>query len=103
MPAADMPGDARTAFLKARAVFERSPQSPAALLWLSLQKLMPYLGKSHENLNEAIKSLGREGLNPKVQKALDTIRVVGNNAVHPGEITFGDTKETAAALFDLLN
>jgi hypothetical protein len=38
-----------------------------------------------------------------VQQALDTLRVVGNNAVHPGHLDLNDNKETAAALFGLLN
>ena len=39
-----------------------------------------------------------------VQKALDVVRVVGNKAVHPGQIAFDvDSKETAIALMKLVN
>ena len=44
-----------------------------------------------------------EELPVSIQEALDTIRVIGNNAVHPGEINLNDNKDTAAALFNTIN
>ena len=51
-----------------------------------LQKLCKVLGQSGNNINEDIKALVESGLDPRVQKALDAVRVVGNNAVHPGQM-----------------
>jgi hypothetical protein len=34
---------------------------------------------------------------------MDVLRVVGNNAVHPGQIDLKDDKATALKLFDALN
>ncbi len=34
---------------------------------------------------------------------MDSLRVVGNNAVHPGAMDLTDDTETASALFNLLN
>jgi hypothetical protein len=42
-------------------------------------------------------------LSPKIQQALDIVRVVGNNAVHPGRIDLRDDRETALQLFALIN
>lgn len=39
----------------------------------------------------------------KIQKALDSVRVIGNNAVHPGQIDLKDDTDTAISLFKLLN
>jgi hypothetical protein len=39
----------------------------------------------------------------EVQQALDVLRVVGNNAVHPGEFDVTDDTETALALCECLN
>ena len=44
-----------------------------------------------------------QGLSPKIQQALDLLRVVGNNAVHPGQINFDDNSEIAQKLFGILN
>ena len=39
-----------------------------------------------------------------VQKPLDAVRVIGNKAVHPGQIAFDvDDKSTAETLMKLLN
>ena len=42
-------------------------------------------------------------LDPDLPKAFDTVRVFGNNAVHPGTIDLQDDREAATALFMLLN
>ena len=39
----------------------------------------------------------------RVQQALDIVRVVGNEAVHPGTMDLKDDRETAAKLFGLVN
>ena len=42
-------------------------------------------------------------MDPLVQKALDIVRVIGNEAVHPGSIDMKDDRETALNLFQLVN
>jgi len=44
-----------------------------------------------------------KGLDPLVQQALDIVRVIGNEAVHPGVMDLKDDRETAATLFGLVN
>ena len=44
-----------------------------------------------------------EGLDPRIQKALDALRVLGNEAVHNGKLDLSGDKETARKLFTLLN
>ena len=103
MPSEDMPEDVKEDFLEARNIVMDSPRAAAALLRLALQKLMIHLGEKGKNLNEDIANLVKKGLPQKIQKALDVVRVIGNNAVHPGEIDLRDDKETALALFELIN
>jgi len=103
MPPDDMPDDMRQDYLEARDIVGRSPRAAAALLRLSLQKLMPHLDERGKDLNDDIASLVRKGLPEKIQKGLDSLRVIGNNAVHPGQIDLKDDPATATALFELLN
>jgi hypothetical protein len=102
-PNADLPADVRDDYVEAAAVLPYSPRASAALLRLSIQKLCVSLGQADRDLNAAIGALVRDGLPLRVQQALDVVRVVGNNAVHPGEMDLRDDRVTAVALFGLVN
>jgi len=103
MPHVDLPEDCKQDYMEARTVLQNSPRSSCALLRLCIQKLMKEVGESGENINSDIKNLVKNGLHSKVQMALDVCRVVGNNAVHPGEIDFKDNANIALNIFDLVN
>ena len=70
---------------------------------LAIQKPCKELGQSGKNINVDIAALVADGLDPRVQQILDIVRVVGNNAVHPGQIDLRDDRATAEMLFGLLN
>ena len=38
-----------------------------------------------------------------MQQSLDAVRVIGNEAVHPGTLDLKDDRDTATRLFDLVN
>lgn len=103
MPTADMPEEIKGDYMEARAVVDASPRAAAALLRLCVQKLMPLLGEKGDNINDDIASLVKKGLPSKIQKALDSLRVIGNESVHPGTIDLNDDRDTALAIFDFLN
>ena len=70
---------------------------------LCIQKLTKQLGLPGKNINEDIAALVVRGLNPDIQQALDTVRVIGNNAIHPLEMDMKDDRQIANALFALVN
>jgi hypothetical protein len=103
LPHGDMPADMRADFEEARLIAPFSPRGAAALLRLSIQKLCKELGEKGDNINADIAALVAKGLSPQLQQALDVVRVVGNNAVHPGELSADDVSDVCNALFELIN
>lgn len=102
-PHPDLPDPIKADFEEARAISSQSPRGAAALLRLTIQKLCEHLGETGSNINNDIASLVAKGLPPKIQKAMDVVRVVGNEAVHPGEMDIKDDQETVEMLFVLVN
>lgn len=103
VPNEDMNDEIKALYNEAKSIFFDSPKGATALLRLALQKLLIQIGKDGKNINKNIKELVSEGLNVKLQKALDILRVVGNNAVHPGQIDLDDNNDVALKLFKILN
>lgn len=102
-PNDDLNEEIKSLYNEASRIFVDSPKGSTALLRLALQMLLMQIGKEGKNINNDIKELVENGLSSKIQKALDLLRVVGNNAVHPGQINLDDNSEVALKLFKILN
>lgn len=104
LPAEDMPEDVKKDYEEAARIFIKSPRGAAALLRLGLQKLCIHLGEKGKNINDDIRSLVEKGVfSGQVVKVADTLRITGNNAVHPGQISDEDFDRAAGKMFDLIN
>ena len=102
-PVVDLPVNVKKDYEEAASILQKSPRGSAALLRLSIQKLCDNLVEGNADLNTKIGILVKRGLDKRIQKALDIVRVVGNEAVHPGQIDLNDQPETALQLFKLVN
>jgi|SRR3989344_2276044 len=103
IPNKDLSEDILKDYLEAVSIINKSPRGAAALLRLAIQKLCKELGQPGKDLNKDIAKLVSQGLPKGVQKALDIVRVTGNESVHPGQIDISDDIESAKKLFRLVN
>ncbi|WP_090386643.1 DUF4145 domain-containing protein [Pseudomonas anguilliseptica] len=103
LPHPDMPEDIARDFEEARQVLNHSPRAAAALLRLCVQKICNHLVGKPGGIDEQIGQLVANGLPRRVQQALDSVRVIGNESVHPGSMDLNDTPEVGQVLFRLVN
>jgi len=101
-PNSEMPESVKNIYLEAASIHAKSPRGAAALLRLAIQVLCKELGESGKNINSDISDLVKKGLPEMVQQSLDIVRVIGNDAVHPGQIDTDDS-EVVLQLFNLIN
>ncbi|MCX9108167.1 MULTISPECIES: DUF4145 domain-containing protein [Providencia] len=103
-PSEDMPEGVKKDYLEAASIYQKSPRGAVALLRLSLQKLCIHLGGKGENINNDLAALAKDEIvSKKLIKSADIIRIVGNNAVHPGTISDDDFDDVSFKLFKLIN
>jgi hypothetical protein len=102
-PNVDLSEVVRRDYDEARRILDLSPRGAAALLRLAIEKICIELGAKGKDINEQIAELVAQGLPTQVQQALDAVRVIGNEAVHPGKIDLRDDRETVNKLFRLVN
>jgi len=103
LPNPDLSEEIKEDYYEARKIVNRSPRGAAALLRVAIQKLCIQLKQPGKDLNADIANLVKGGLPPTIQQSLDAVRVIGNEAVHPGVLNLKDDMGTAVKLFELIN
>jgi hypothetical protein len=102
-PNSDLSPDVLHDYMEAREILNLSPRGAAALLRLAIEKICIELNAKGKGIDKQIAFLVTNGLPVAVEQALDAVRVIGNEAVHPGQIDLRDDRETATKLFSLVN
>lgn len=105
-PHDDMFEDVKNIYEEALLVYKHSPRASAALLRLAIETMIPQLEEykiKKSNLNTMIGELVKKDIPLYVQQGLDSIRIYGNEGIHPGEINLNEEQETVLFLFELIN
>jgi hypothetical protein len=106
-PHPEMPARPLELYLEAQDVAARSPRAAAALLRVAVDVLLREVveGAGRKSLNDVIGMAVAAGLTPAVQQALDVLRVIGNDALHPEAIVLDEQDPDAkvASLSKLMN
>lgn len=103
LPNEDLDDEVKQDYLEAGTILNNSPRWACALLRLALQKLMIQLWEDGKDINQNIWNLVKNWLNITIQQALDSVRVIWNEAVHPWELDLKDDIHTASTIFWLIN
>lgn len=105
LPHEDIPYEIKQDYEESSNLVVISPRSSAALLRLAIEKLTDYIldKEKGKDLNDNIRKLVEKGLPITIQQSLDILRVIGNNALHPGQIDMKDNRDIALKLFELVN
>ncbi|HFW6578099.1 TPA: DUF4145 domain-containing protein [Campylobacter jejuni] len=115
-PEENMPRNVKEIYEEASLVLSDSPRAACALLRLALQELMKYLkeniqiynGLKNRNINEDIEEIINIGnfyqdQKEMLEKAMNSVRLIGNKASHPSELDINDNPEIANTLFEMIN
>lgn len=103
MPSEDLPENCKADYMEAREIAALSPRAAAALLRLLVEKLAQQFGEPENTIDKNIGLMVKKGLPAALQKAFDSVRVIGNAAVHPGIMDIDDNPDVVTSLFKLVN
>lgn len=105
-PNDDLDEDIKDDYFEAASVLSLSPRSAAALIRLALQKfLKAHAGQSGDRINNDIGELvaSNPDISERQCKIMHTLRIIGNHAVHPGQLDVSSNPGMVLAMFELLN
>lgn len=101
LPNPDIPKDIQDDYNEARNIASASPRSACMLLRLCIEKICKEVEGA--DLNQKIKKLGDKGFDKDIIISMDTIRVIGGQAVHSLQMNLQDDVSTAKLLFEIVN
>ena len=102
-PNDDMPDEVKKLYRESAQILSISPRAAAALLRLGLQILLGAVGGGGKNINNDIGKIVALGVEPETQRALDILRVFGNNGAHPGAIKLDEDPDLVQKMYGLMN
>lgn len=101
LPNPDMPKDIQDDYNEARNIASASPRSACMLLRLCIERICKEVKGT--DLNDKTKKLDKEGFDKNIIMAMDSIRVIGGQAVHPLQMNLQDNEDVVKLLFEIVN
>lgn len=104
-PQENMPEEVLALYKEAASIVSDSPSAACLLIRKALEVLLADL-TNETNLNKMITIITEDVTKPwakQLTPLLTSIRLIGNDAVHPREINRADNEQTALTLFSFLN
>lgn len=102
-PNDDMPDEVKKLYRESAQILSISPRAAAALLRLGLQILLGAVGGGGKNINNDIGKIVALGVESETQRALDILRMFGNNGAHPGAIKLDEDPDLVQKMYGLMN
>lgn len=102
-PIEGMPKKIKEIYNEASKIVNLSPRASCGLLRLAVETLLNDMDIEGKTLDNKIGNLVKKGLPEEIQKSLDSLRVIGNDALHDGQMDLNNNVDTAKQLFDILN
>ena len=104
IPKDDMPDQIKTFYRQASSISSQCPPASAALLRTVLEMLCTELNYTEGSLKQRIEKMKNDGkIDDELHDAMQSVRIVGNNAVHAGQIEVDDSKEVVKVLFEIID
>lgn len=98
-----MPQKVKDLYNQAGSIADKSPRAANAMLRSAIEELMYIIMKTQGDLNDMIdRAYNKNIITTHIKKSLHSIRLLGNNALHPNQIRIEDDVDTND-IFNIIN
>ena len=102
-PSDKMPQEVKDVYNQAGSIADKSPRAANAMLRSAIEELMRIIVETPGDLNQMIEDAYKNNIiTAHIKESLHSIRLLGNNALHPNQIRIEDDVDTND-IFNIIN